>query len=251
MIRTEEWYHKKVKIATGPLQGRVGLVEKWGNGWITVSIPGVGFHNRRSFELYLHDAMEEDEADVKRQEDVPRDKPRAAVSPSPSHGSAKSREGAITPKIVASAVDLTSPKPFGPRQLPDMIPETPRPVVEGQRETAEVPPETPAVPVLSAATQGGAEALPKVTPHAEKETYMPEGQDDVPLGETLQFGGLDMLFGTAALERSRRTPQQPTRYEDTAMLKKILAKKGRKISLEPDHGKTESNEESGRAGTIE
>ena len=35
MIATDNWFGTTVKIATGPLEGRTGVVEKWGNGWIS------------------------------------------------------------------------------------------------------------------------------------------------------------------------------------------------------------------------
>lgn len=54
MVSTDQWFHKHVRIGAGPLKGRVGHVERWGNGWVSVYISGVGLHNRRSFELYLH-----------------------------------------------------------------------------------------------------------------------------------------------------------------------------------------------------
>ena len=59
MISTDRWFRKLVIVAAGPLIHRTGRVEKWGNGWVTVRIPGMGVHNRRSFELYLHPTQEE------------------------------------------------------------------------------------------------------------------------------------------------------------------------------------------------
>ncbi|GAX13852.1 hypothetical protein FisN_5Lh252 [Fistulifera solaris] len=53
-LSTDHWFRTAVRVGTGPFKGRVGHVEKWGNGWVSVHIAGVGFHNRRSFELYLH-----------------------------------------------------------------------------------------------------------------------------------------------------------------------------------------------------
>jgi hypothetical protein len=53
MMATDQWQGQAVRVAVGPFTGRVGTVNKWGNGWITIFIPDVGFHNRRSFELYL------------------------------------------------------------------------------------------------------------------------------------------------------------------------------------------------------
>lgn len=52
-IPTDKWKHQSVRIALGPLTGRIGVVEKWGNGWVSCSVEGVGFHNRRAFELQL------------------------------------------------------------------------------------------------------------------------------------------------------------------------------------------------------
>jgi hypothetical protein len=54
MISTDQWFAKRVIVSTGPLFNRSGRVERWGNGWVTVHIDGVGVHNRRSFELFLH-----------------------------------------------------------------------------------------------------------------------------------------------------------------------------------------------------
>jgi hypothetical protein len=53
MMATDQWFGQSVQIAVGPFEGQTGIVQKWGNGWITVLIEGVGFHNRRSFELFL------------------------------------------------------------------------------------------------------------------------------------------------------------------------------------------------------
>jgi len=54
MISTDQWFGKRVIVASGPLANQSGQVEKWGNGWVTVLIDGIGVHNRRSFELFLH-----------------------------------------------------------------------------------------------------------------------------------------------------------------------------------------------------
>jgi hypothetical protein len=65
MLSTDEWFGKKVTIAVGPIANRAGTVEKWGNGWVSVRVPDIGLHNRRSFELYLA----EDESNNKTDED--------------------------------------------------------------------------------------------------------------------------------------------------------------------------------------
>ena len=58
MVSTDQWSGKRVVIATGPLAYRSGVVDRWGNGWVTVQIEGNDrtiHHNRRSFELHLED----------------------------------------------------------------------------------------------------------------------------------------------------------------------------------------------------
>jgi hypothetical protein len=52
-VPTDKWKHQSVRIGLGPLTGRIGVVEKWGNGWVSCSVEGVGLHNRRAFELQL------------------------------------------------------------------------------------------------------------------------------------------------------------------------------------------------------
>jgi hypothetical protein len=52
-ISSDKWLNRKVKIATGPFVNTTGVVEKWGNGWVTVRIHERLTHNRRSVELFL------------------------------------------------------------------------------------------------------------------------------------------------------------------------------------------------------
>eukprot|EP00543_Licmophora_paradoxa_P000755 CAMPEP_0202454066 /NCGR_PEP_ID=MMETSP1360-20130828/11886_1 /ASSEMBLY_ACC=CAM_ASM_000848 /TAXON_ID=515479 /ORGANISM="Licmophora paradoxa, Strain CCMP2313" /LENGTH=393 /DNA_ID=CAMNT_0049073291 /DNA_START=532 /DNA_END=1710 /DNA_ORIENTATION=+ len=59
-ISSDQWYHKRVVIGTGPLINRKGLVEKWGNGWVTVRVGNGVLHNRRSIELFLLPDKDED-----------------------------------------------------------------------------------------------------------------------------------------------------------------------------------------------
>lgn len=52
-VSSDQWFHKKVMIATGPLVNRTGVVEKWGNGWVSVRVRDGLLHNRRSVELLV------------------------------------------------------------------------------------------------------------------------------------------------------------------------------------------------------
>ena len=222
-----------VKIATGPLVDRAGTVEKWGNGWVSVNIPGIGSHNRRSFELYL---MEDDE-DVKESPaseaggephqssaSLLRCVSRDAVSPSPTSAH---EPGSVSKPVKLHADSRVTKAKSHVRSAPAVVPETPKP--QYAQLSLE---ETPKVPKRTTGVQE-ANLVPKVTPSTPKKA---KSVDDVPLVESLLLAQegrskLDLLFGTAALERGRRTIHKPTRYEDKALLAK---KRGRKISLEPD-----------------
>lgn len=52
-VSSDKWLDRKVKIATGPFINTTGVVEKWGNGWVTVRIHERLTHNRRAIELLL------------------------------------------------------------------------------------------------------------------------------------------------------------------------------------------------------
>lgn len=209
MIATDKWLGKTVKIAMGQLEGRTGVVEKWGNGWVSVNIKGVGLHNRRSFELYLDEPGHEgdDNDEVARNEDhklppVQQPQPdehdqnlqlfrcvsRDVVSPSPStDSSAKSRSGgrAVTPKVSRSSPlplleGLVSPRDNRFKMAAatttghELLPGTPRPVF--LREMVSDGAETP---VQSKATVEAFRKLPasEVTPFFEKPMAMPPHHD--------------------------------------------------------------------------
>lgn len=221
-IATDQWFHKTVKLSAGPFTHRVGRVEKWGNGWVSVRIPGVGMHNRRAFELLLHSQDKSNESqDEKERVDssLMRCVSREAVSPSPSSGAADSdaktafadsRRSSSSLKLYLTEVPET---PRSDNSLAAIVASTPVPSSVGD-------------PALSCSD------IPHVTPSYPRKTRT----DDVPLVETLQLAeegnvmnyNLELLFGTAALERGMRTHKKVTRYEDTAMLE---IKKGRKLSL--------------------
>lgn len=200
MIATDQWFGRTVKIAMGPLEGRTGVVEKWGNGWISVSVPGVGLHNRRSFELYLEDEPVDDVAQVDEDDDDAKvaapgesaqNQPlfrcvsRDVVSPSPStDGSIKSRSSgaarAVTPKVSRSPpLVLQSTTMLSPRRnnevkgtaTPGLLPPTtPRPLIRvagGLLDGTETP-----VPTKLTAEYFKCPA-PKVTPFTEKSTARP------------------------------------------------------------------------------
>jgi hypothetical protein len=209
MISTDQWYKKTVKVATGPFAGRFGNVEKWGNGWVSVNIAGVGLHNRRSFELYLKDQE-------KQQDEVPNNKlfrcvshdARDVVSPSPSfeNSSTKSRR---TPSLKVSGSDVEG----GPHLL-SPVPGTPR---LGTFET----------PVV---TNSSSFHAPEVTPFtvtSVKSMTVPAKQPNMEslqlpdVGETIPFAP---SMGEKTRGRARTTSLQPVEYEAGSLLHK---KRGR------------------------
>ena len=238
MIATEEWFGKRVHIASGPMADRQGTVEKWGNGWISVYIPGVGLHNRRSFELYLVDDQDDEE--------------REAVTTKRRNGEAGSEDQSVQGDDAAIArcvsSDAMSPlrldddstnQPAKSRKLPPKltlhigsvenksrrsqaspIPETPR-VVDHQTgmTTDDVPMLTQTCTKDSEDESFQDDALPKVTPDSPPKRTVERARldDEVAATSTNKKHKYDMLFGTAALDRGRRTISKPTRYEATAI----------------------------------
>lgn len=203
MISTDQWGQKKVRIATGPFEGRSGEVKKWGNGWVSVRIPGVGLHNRRSFELYLHSdedaqkttARSSNEQDTNNIDDAKslfRCVSHDAGSPSPA--------ATVTPRPVKSALTTVTNGPKMPHVM----------------ETPKRAPKTVIKSVTPSVLQ-----KPRVeatVPLVDSLLISPAGVvDGACVASSKKF---DMLFGTAALERSRRSIHKPTRYEDTEMLEK-------------------------------
>lgn len=250
MISTDQWFHKAVMISTGPLADKLGKVEKWGNGWVGVSVPGVGLHNRRSFELYLH-AEEQCEgvsasvdSDGKMQESSPsllRCLSRETASPLPSSDGFLEKSpsvdaGSKTSSLTKASVDDSSRRSsFDWASYPTKIPETPRPDRVSLKMDDSVEKGTPVSKSVGKNQARGGHQVPHVTPSSPRKIRT----DDIPLIETLQLAAegcvtkynLGLLFGTAALERGRRTLKKVTRYEDTAMLGN---KRGRKVSLEAE-----------------
>jgi len=209
MISSDQWANKRVRISMGPFKGHIGHVEKWSNGWVGVRIPDVGLHNRRSFELYL-DGEDETLRDLpqEQREAIKRCVSRDGATPSP-HSEVKR-----TPSPKGS---YTSPQTYQPV--------TPNPTMEEAEMRV----------ISKSRSLEGIEmvSLPEVTP-----TEARPGRVCVhnPMIESLlasqeRDSKLDLLFGTAALDRSRRNIRRPKIYEDTEMLDK---KRARKVSLGMD-----------------
>jgi hypothetical protein len=63
-LSTDLWQNRKVLVTRGPHKSRIGTVDRWRNGWVTVKLSSGGhnsninatpvvYHNRRSYELFL------------------------------------------------------------------------------------------------------------------------------------------------------------------------------------------------------
>jgi hypothetical protein len=220
-VPVDDWFGKTVRIMCGPLLGKVGTVDRWGNGWITVIVPGVGGHNRRSFELCVVDdgAGDDAPADDGKQRDsagtagraVERD--RSTVSPSPSS------EGSS-----GSSTSATKAASKGPGEIVHKVSysydgeeATPRPGDPGSVLVLDATPQADRSVVATTAAAAGRypghhqQAIleaHKITPVSPRKAMA-----EVPLSESLAMAReagakkyrIDMLFGTAALERGRRS----------------------------------------------
>jgi hypothetical protein len=224
MISTNLWHGKTVRVATGPLVDHIGTVEKWGNGWVSISIPDVGMHNRRSFELYIisdgdDEIVEEEECSRGGANNAAlfRCVSRDAVSPSPAsmlNGvksvtavSDTSTCGSVSGKSGDWIAGLETPRPEGAVICSDQL--QGKVQASGNRYVAEVTP------------------CPKK--HlARLELPFSEGillsRDENSNDDTM----------TTSRQRSRLMIPSSSRYHDRSAM---TIKRGRKISLTPDGGK--------------
>ncbi len=221
MIPTDLWFQKTVRVAVGPLQGSFGRVLKWGNGWVSVNIPGIGMHNRRSFELYLHSYDEMDEV-VTEKEPHPRSICRKAGSPSLQHAPTLSRTW----------------KGYDPRDI-GAVAVTPRSTMTSPTTVND----------SSNKNRNELKTVNTVSPpvslhHRVSEISNIPSVDSIVLSADTSKGKFGMLYGTAALERSRRSIHRPSRYEDTEMFDNIHGPRKRSRSLS-DEIATENHSRSG------
>ena len=171
MISTDQWFQRKVQVAVGPLQGRIGTVQKWGNGWISVKIPGVaGLHNRRSIELYLQENGEQQQQQQQAKVvDKKAAKKRKAKSDPPAEAMGLFR-------CISRDVDVVSPSPSTDQSIRSGRSMTPKLAPSARRNSKFSPlPETPTPSgsnhnssvcnsFLSPVPQKATAAPPKVTP---------------------------------------------------------------------------------------
>lgn len=204
MISSDQWANKLVRVSVGPFEGHIGNVEKWSNGWVGVRIPDVGLHNRRSFELYLDDESMED-LSSEQKKGLMRCVSRDAVTPSPLYQDNNKRTP--SPKESSTAMAYQ--------------PVTPNLTMEEAESRV----------ISKARSLDGIEMvqLPEVTPvDARGRACVDSPMIESLLASQEHNSKLDLLFGTAALDRSRRSIRRPKIYQDTEMLDK---KRSRKVPL--------------------
>jgi len=163
MISTDQWAKKRVKISVGPLSDRIGVVQKWSNGWVSVKVDGVGLHNRRSFELYLLTDTKDD--------------PQPAVS-SETQISKKARTSRVTPSPTSDRRDsgsLNSTRTLA--KLSPKPPVTPRP--------GDVARDCPTTPSASRTSDLLAPFVPSVTPNSPRKPLASSDQSEQHLSEGL------------------------------------------------------------------
>ena len=284
-LATENWLNRKVVVSTGPLANHVGVVEKWGNGWVSVRLPGVGLHNRRSFELYLYPGQDDAEG-------LPSTKTAMPVVEVFDTASVKGKNAAAVPKIhriVSNDNDATTPligekpslvvdflhevTPFASCRVIDVVQKDSKKAKESQRVSSilfptsmdpSAPTHVPESPVpeqehseshtscqedtavVSHGTDAKAvreEAKSQDEPDRPRKKFRlhlksltsSKMDNEIPLVESLMLAQegrvaknkIGLLFGTAALERSRRHIHKPTRYGDAEMGTTETKKRGR------------------------
>lgn len=290
-ISPDQWYGRKVCIATGPLAGRIGIVEKWGNGWVGVRVfigsdgrSDPHLHNRRALELYLL-ADQDDETMA------------VATTMPVSHSSEDmNRDNAVLRRCVSREADTTEARELreeshnykeGDEDVAYSVKEAERSqnatpcfqnevecngsqeakydneTLEETQQRGTMIPESPMTPAngmsavdfsmsnfhfiprteeasnmddkdrFTSSVSFESAMVPAVTPRPISPRKM-RVDEDLPLVQSLMLAqeglkrksSLDLLFGTAALERSRRTVHKPERYEDKAMLVRKRNKEG-------------------------
>lgn len=244
-ISSDQWFDKNVMISTGPLVNRTGRVVKWGNGWVSVRVTtGSGqeedglLHNRRSIELFLLPDGSGEEEGTSSEADV--------VQPMPEPTNPLRR--CVTYETDAAAADLLDVASFDTReksslessQATESTNESNSSGMEKSLDGKATEKSTDDEDGQNVSTsrndengfQNETKSKPEVMDAAQSPTGLvtsfQSGSPDLeglPLVEMLAQEGsskqqLDLLFGTAALERGRRTVHKPARYEDTAMLEK-------------------------------
>jgi hypothetical protein len=244
-ISSDLWRDRKVLITTGPLANRMGRVSKWGNGWVTCQIlarDGANaeglLHNRRSVELllvheeYTEKGEEEEEEDQGSSLEIP-DSPTLARSVSGEVGpSSTTRKedvacDSLIPADLTACVSADEKESVGEcRSIPDSLELKSMVNLDEQGENEGEKLE------YAQELEASANALsPSSLPGPPGDNAMADGYSEKRLAELLVGEGtgrkhsLDLLFGTAALDRGRRTISRPSRYEDTAMIEKGKAPK--------------------------
>lgn len=264
MLSTDKWYGQKVIVSTGPLANHVGHVEKWGNGWVSVKLPNIGLHNRRSFELYLH--PEEKSAASSTAEQLSNDnqvtEPDSEITDRTKEDSSPGIERDIRRCISRDNDSSPTPVPAGKdvmksptTNIHEITPLTSCKVVgidhhKGNKSdnkkvknimfplmNSPKPDTVPESPLTtSERIISKAAASSDVERKESDEMKEPTGKfhlpiktqegDDMPLVDLLakeghlRKGKFGLLFGTAALERSRRSVHRPTWYEPETSAKK-------------------------------
>lgn len=261
-VSTDQWFQKKVIVSTGSLVNRAGRVEKWGNGWVSVRIAGVGVHNRRSFELFLHPNQDKEEDEEEVQEsceddasllllqrcvsgdmlEMSREQPN--LKPPTDDGSSERREAVFNGRETANA-DVPDIPDETKQQLSIAIPLTDVSAGDDSLKTPKMGIDTSDVKVgmlekpsaivddtasLTTPSKGQqadkgesekqiSTVLPIVSPRTPRPRTT-KTDNELTLVQTLLLAqeghrnsNFNRLFGTAAMDRSRRIVVKPERFE--------------------------------------
>ncbi|GAX16879.1 hypothetical protein FisN_5Hh252 [Fistulifera solaris] len=219
-LSTDHWYRTAVRVGTGPFKGRTGHVEKWGNGWVSVHIAGVGSHNRRSFELYLYSNEE-----VSAFDEMKCERDRTSIHQQQTTCTVVGNTQCISPIVI-----------------------TPRPIVASQNiEAPSSLKRSSSIGIYSLGKEPTKECN-VVTPPTQRRRLISETFSIPSL--TSSVGAVDegnvpvTIYDTPVRERSRRLVHKPSRFQETELLKNIHGSRKRARS----RGDEEDTEKRSRYG---
>ena len=269
-ISSDEWFDKLVMVSTGPFANRTGRVVRWGNGWVTIRLSEAEtdglMHNRRSVELFVLPDEEESEGQtlqggaqrapvrsagglrrcVSQETDAstsgPPKIPRLDTHWNVSVVSSES-DNIETANDANESVkyDINTVQDIAQAVTSDAVDEIKtnksRVVSHGDGDGDDGEVKKPAGDD-DAAVQKGVVHETQSPASVKSCRSISSEEKALPLVESLMLAQegrrkhLDLLFGTAALERGRRKLHKPARYEDKAMLVKARSRRSSESDAE-------------------
>ena len=207
-VNSLQWENKLVRIMFGPLARHTGRIMRWGNGWVTIGTYA-GLHNRRAFELQLLPDVIESRKDY----DLA-DEPDEAQWPNIQtiDGSNKNdikRPSEITKLSNDKSIGLVVVNSNDNVVCADRIGSSIKNIVrDGEDQLS-----------AKAKPQNLSEESAKPSSLGTLVPCKSEGSASQPVAHELDHR-FDLLYGTAACDRTRRKIKEPEWYDDKSMIER-------------------------------